>query len=144
MRILRFAPLSILVLALAAAAPPVHAAARLYIVQAPTAAAARASVLRVHGKLERELPIIHAVAARLDARQAARLRATPAVRLFADRTVATRAAGSLLAGLHARPCSSTVNSADQTLATNPLVSTVTGAANPVVVHGHHRIPWSAP
>src|SRR6185437_6250327 len=81
----------VLTLAFGAMAPTVSAAARLYIVQAPTSAAARARVLQVHGALERELPIIHAVAARLDSQQAARLRAIPAVRLFEDRTVRTRA-----------------------------------------------------
>jgi len=124
-------PLRTLVLALAlgAVAPAVNAAARLYIVQAPTSAAARARVLQVHGALERELPIIHAVAARLDPQQAARLRAIPAVHLFEDRTV--RARGSLLGGL-TQTLSKTTNSLDQTLATNPLVSTVTTTAVPLV------------
>src|SRR6185437_9459829 len=92
----------------------------LYIVQAPTSAAARARVLQVHGALERELPIIHAVAARLDEQQAARLRAIPAVHLFEDRTVKAR--GSLLDGL-TQTLSTTTNSLDQTLATNSLTST---------------------
>src|SRR5579872_4394153 len=124
-------PLRTLVLALAlgAVAPAVNAAARLYIVQAPTSAAARERVLQVHGTLERELPIIHAVAARLDSQQAARLRAIPAVHLFEDRTV--RARGSLLGGL-TQTLSQTTNSLSQTLATNPLVSTVTTTAVPLV------------
>ena len=123
-------PLRALTLALAfgAAAPAANAAASLYIVQARSTAAARASVLRVHGTIQGDLSIIHAVAARLDAQQSARLRASFGVRLFEDRKVA---AHSLLSGL-TTTLSGTTNSLDQTLATNPLVSTVTGTAVPLV------------
>src|SRR6185437_3007452 len=69
---------------------PAQARPPLYIVQAHTASEARTSVLHVSGQIERELPIIHAVAARLDSQQAARLRAASNVRLFEDRQVATR------------------------------------------------------
>src|SRR5690348_1744136 len=117
-----------LALVLGAAAPAANAAASLYIVQARSTAAARASVLRVHGTIQSDLSIIHAVAARLDAQQSARLRATSGVRLFEDRKVAAR---SLLSGL-TQTLSQTTNSLDQTLATNPLVSTVTSTAVPLV------------
>src|SRR5690242_10298535 len=123
MRIPRLVPTSILALALAATATPVIADTSLYIVQAPTAAAARASVLRVHGVLQSDLTIIHAVAARLDPQQAARLRATSGLRLFEDRRVA-RATSTLLGGL-TTTLSTTTNSLNQTLATNSLTSTVT-------------------
>ena len=74
-------------------------------------------------------PIIHAVAARLDTQQVARLRAIAGVRLFEDRQVAAR--GSLLSGL-TQTLSKTTNALNQTLATNPLVSTVTTTALPLV------------
>src|SRR5690348_11485798 len=125
MRISRLVFASILTLALAATAAPAGAAARLYIVQAQTSAAARATVLGVHGTLERELPIIHAVAARLDAQQVARLRSMSTVHLFADRSVRARATTSLLSGL-THTLSGTTNSLEQTLSTNTLTSTVTG------------------
>src|SRR5690348_343790 len=131
MRIFRVIPTSILALALAAAASPASAAARLYIVQARTSAAARASVLSVHGSLQRELPIIHAVTARLDVEQVAQLQAAADVRLFADRSVHARATTSLLGGL-TQTLSSTTNTVEQTLSTNPLVSTVTSTAVPLV------------
>ncbi|MGH8325540.1 MAG: S8 family serine peptidase, partial [Steroidobacteraceae bacterium] len=117
-----------LALALGAVAPAAHAAASLYIVQAQSTADARASVLRVHGTIQSDLSIIHAVAARLDAQQSARLRAIAGVRLFEDRKVA---AHSLLGGL-TQLLSTTTNSLNQTLATTPLVSTVTSTAIPLV------------
>src|SRR6185437_14430943 len=134
MRISRFVPISILAFALVALAPRANASTRVYIVQAPSAAVARASVLRVHGRLQRELPIIHAVAARLDALQAARLRGLPGVRVFADRAVDTRGTTSLLSSLTTTittTTSSTLNSTDSTLATNPLVTTVTSTTAPL-------------
>ncbi|MGA9367613.1 MAG: hypothetical protein WBV35_09150, partial [Steroidobacteraceae bacterium] len=118
----------ILALVLGAAAPAANAAARLYIVQAPTTVAARASVLRVHGEVVRDLSIIHAVTAQLDSQQVARLRATSGVRLFEDRKVA---AHGLLSGL-TQTLSSTTNSLNQALATNPVVSKVTSTALPLV------------
>ena len=67
------------------------AAPALWIVQARSADDARRSVTRVNGRITRDLAIIQAVSAYLDSRQVARLRADPAVHLFVDRAVTTRA-----------------------------------------------------
>ena len=62
-----------------------------YLVQAATLALARQDVEQVGGKVERNLDVIHAVSAYLDASQAARLRARSDVRIFADRRMHTAA-----------------------------------------------------
>ena len=71
---------------------------------------------------------IHAVTADLDSQQAQRLRATSGVHVFADRKVA---AHGLLSGL-THTLSSTTNAVNQTLATNPVVSSLTSTALPLV------------
>ena len=55
-----------------------------YLVEAATAAEAHERVERVQGTVERDLEIIHGVAATLDAAQAAELRAMTGVRVYAD------------------------------------------------------------
>src|SRR6185503_1676483 len=96
-----------------------------YIVQAKSAEAARQSVARVGVEAGQTLDIIHAVSAYLNESQVARLRKERGVRLFEDRAVSTR--GSLVDFLKA-----TVNTTNSTLATNPLVKTVTSVATPLV------------
>ncbi|MGH8258121.1 MAG: hypothetical protein ACREUG_00350, partial [Steroidobacteraceae bacterium] len=129
MRISRLIPISVALLSLAAL-PPLHAAparARdaaesahagpmLYIVEGRTSAAARASVLSVNGSIERDLQIIHAVTARLDSRQAARLQTVPGVRIFADRSIAPRGTTSLLGALTGA-LSTTTNTLTRTTST---------------------------
>ncbi len=113
--------------AAAAPAPP------LYIVQAASEHTARHDVQLVGARTERELPIIHAVAARLHRSQAARLRALGGVRLYADRELSLR--GSLLGGLldsvasTANSVTSAVNSA---VATSPVGALTSCVAAPVV------------
>ena len=101
-----------------------------YLVQAASLSVAEADVQRVGGKVERRLDVIHAVSAYLDASQAARLRALPAVRLFADRKLHTQGLGSLLGSLTA-PLQNTLNTVNSTVATNPVVTTVTSVTTPL-------------
>ena len=78
---------------IAAQTPSADAGAR-YLVQAPTVSAANQEVARAGGKTEQNLPIIHAVSARLNPGQVARLRRTAGVHVFDDRSLITE--GSLL------------------------------------------------
>jgi subtilisin family serine protease len=71
----------------AAGAAPADAAR--YLVQAANSRAANQDVRRVGGKVEQDLGIINAVAAELNPGQVARLRDTPDVHIFADRSVTT-------------------------------------------------------
>jgi len=83
----------LLSLSMAAAAAPTKSGtdtdAR-FLVQAATVAIARQDVAHVGANVEHDLGIINAVAAHLNSRQAARLRAMQNVRLFPDRSLAAR------------------------------------------------------
>ena len=96
-----------------------------YIVQGNTLDSARSHVRRVGAEPERELDIIHAVAASLTPAQVARLRAEKSVRVYDDREVKTR--GWLLKGLQ-----DLINDLNTTLAQTTLVKTVQTVAAPVV------------
>ena len=96
-----------------------------YIVQGTTLDAARAQVHSVGATPERDLDLIHAVAAHLTDSQLARLRADSTVRVYEDRAVTTR--GTLLGGLQ-----NLVNDVNTTLAQSPLVKTVQTVVAPVV------------
>src|SRR5205814_2293592 len=60
-----------------------------YIVQASTVNAANRDIARVGARTERNLAIINAVSAYLNPWQVARLRKTPGVRVFEDRSLKT-------------------------------------------------------
>jgi serine protease AprX len=70
---------------------------RSYLVQADSASAAAAAVVKSGGKVTRDLSIVRAVAARLSDTQLAALRRSraPRVRVFVDGTVTATSAGSL-------------------------------------------------
>ena len=79
-------------------APSMHGTAHAYIVQAPSAAAAASAVAHAGGQVTRELAVIRAVGAKLDAGELAALRAAriPQLEVYADSAVAASAApGSL-------------------------------------------------
>src|SRR6267154_3764785 len=95
-----------------------------YIVQGATLDAARTQVGRVGAEPNRDLDIIHAVAAHLTESQLARLRADSSVRVYEDREIRTR---GLLDGV-----TSLVNNVNTTLAQTPLVQTVQTVAAPVL------------
>jgi hypothetical protein len=79
---------------IAAQAPSADAGAR-YIVQAATAGIANQDVARAGGKTERNLAIINAVSAHLNAGQVARLRRAGGVHVFNDRSLTTEGSGVL-------------------------------------------------
>ena len=83
-----------------------------YIVQGATLDAARTQVSRVGAEPDRDLDIIHAVAAHLTESQLARLRADSSVRVYEDREIRTR---GLLDGV-----TSVVNTVNTTLAQTAL------------------------
>ena len=97
----------------------------LYIVQARSIEAARKSVSSVGAEAAQPLEIIHSVSAYLSPLQVAQLRATPGVRLFEDRAVATR--GSLMSLVK-----TVTNNTNSTLASTAVVKVVTTVATPVV------------
>jgi serine protease AprX len=86
-----------------------------FIVTATSASAAGAEVRRVGGHVSRPLPLINAVAADLNPRQAIRLGHVSTTQVFADRAVSTRATGALAADLAA--IGSTLTNAQTTKAT---------------------------
>jgi serine protease AprX len=99
----------------------------LYIIQAGSTEAAEHSVQRLGASLERRLPIIHAVAARLHPWQVARLHAMRGVRLYEDRTVSVR--GTLLGSVSGSLLSTTntlTSTTNSTVATSP-VGAVSGS-----------------
>jgi Subtilase family len=125
---------SLLAASATSAAPPAAEApsryvAR-YVVQAATLALAREDVQQVGGTLERNLDVIHAVSAYLDAAQAARLRARSDVRVFADHSMRTDGLLSLV-GAVTSSVQTLTNTVNSTVATNPVVTTVTKITNPV-------------
>ena len=67
-----------------------------YLVQAANLESARRDVMAVRASVEHELPIVNSVSAHLNPRQAAKLRAMPGVRVFADRALKS---SGLLGGL---------------------------------------------
>ena len=119
----------------AAVTRSIAAPASVYIVEAPSVAVAGRGVRSVGARVDRELRIIHAVSARLTARQAARLRGELGVRLFQDRPLQMSQAGSLLGGLTGS-LESAGNSAssavDETLATSPVGAVTGSVAAPVL------------
>ncbi len=139
---------AISVVTVPAVADPAPSAPSRYLVQAANLSSAVADVESVGGKVERKLDVIHAVSAYLDASQAARLRALPAVHLFADRKLHTQGLASFLGSLTA-PVQNTVNSVNSTVATNSVVKAVTSVTAPVsaaVTQAAHPVlaPVTAP
>src|ERR1700678_1202145 len=66
-----------------------------YIVQAQTVRSARQDIVRVGASVQQNLQIINAASAYLDPRQAARLRKTPGVHVYEDRSLTTEGTGLL-------------------------------------------------
>ncbi|HTC52584.1 MAG TPA: S8 family peptidase [Steroidobacteraceae bacterium] len=131
----RVASLLVVMLATSAMAAPAPQSAHpadtaRYLVQAPTLTLAQQDVQQVGGTLERNLDVIHAVSAYLDAAQVAQLRARSDVRVFADRSMHTESLGSLL-GSVTSTVQNVTNTAVATVATNPLVTTVAAVTTPV-------------
>ena len=96
-RALKLSALLVAMTAALGSAPSAAAAteATSYIVQGTTLAAARSELARVGAPAGQELGLIHAVSARLTADQVEQLRAATKIRVYEDRSVATR--GTLLA-----------------------------------------------
>jgi len=100
-----------------------------FLVQAANTTIARRDVAHVGARVERDLGIINAVAAQLNSRQAARLRAMPGIRLFPDRSLATT---SLLGGLLNTTTSVVSDTVDTALVTTSKVPVVSGVTAAVV------------
>jgi subtilisin family serine protease len=66
-----------------------------YIVQAANLRSARQDIVRVGASVQQNLQIINAASAYLDPRQAARLRKTPGVHVYEDRSLTTEGTGLL-------------------------------------------------
>ena len=121
------AMISLMSLSVATAAAPYRTATNVnprFLVQAATTAIAHQDVDQVGASVEQDLGIIHAVAARLDRRQAAKLRATQGLRIFEDRSVATESLSGLLGGATS-VVSNTVSATLVTASKVPVVSSVT-------------------
>src|SRR5579862_8138919 len=108
-----------------------------FLVQAASAAIARKDVASVGGSALQSLGIVNAVAARLDPRQADRLRALPGVHVFQDRALSMR--GGLLSSLTSTLSSTTsavtstvTNVVGTTVVTANKVSLVSALTTPVV------------
>lgn len=131
---LRAAPLLLALLGGSAIAAPTPqsaiAGASRYLVQAATLTLAQQDVKQVGGTLERDLDVIHAVSAYLDAAQVAQLRARSDVRVYADRSMHTDSLGSLL-GSVTSAVQNVTNSVNSTVATNPVVTAVTAVTTPL-------------
>jgi len=132
--------------AVAASESPVPASAAtevpmLFIVQAPSAAAAEKSVELVKARVEQQFEIIHAVSAYLTHTQVEQLQRSADVRIFADRPVSTRSTTgltSLTSGLF-----STVNQVTSSVnntVTSSFVGTVTGEVTAPVVSTVTTVP----
>ena len=138
----------LLAISIAQAAPaPVPEYAR-YVVQAATLAEARQDVQQVGGTIERNLDVVHAVAAYLSTAQVASLRARADVRVFEDRAMRTEGLLSVLGSVTA-PAQNLTNSVNATVATNPLVTAATRVTTPVTAAvtqvGHPLVaPLTAP
>src|SRR5690349_5237864 len=101
-----------------------RANAPLFIVQGSNVEVASHGVLTVGAEPKRTLEVIRAVAANLTPSQVARLRATPGLRVYADRQLRT---SSLLGSVQ-----TVVNNTNSTLANTFVVPTVTQLATPTV------------